>query len=125
MLTPEQKLIHNDRRLRELIPSGAHVLTSLGWWTLAQDRSVYDPNVSDIKDLDRIEYFVTDSNGTSQPGVWFRPGNLGSDKMVRDNFKVVSDSLPRTPLRIFGIRVTNSAYGFGTLILRRFRPEPR
>src|SRR5262249_5947510 len=66
-----------------------------------------------------IQYFVTDGNGTGQPGVWFSPGNPRYDAMVRESFEVISDNLPRTPLRIFGLRITNSAYGFGTIVLRR------
>ena len=67
-LAREQRLTPNVQKLRELIPTGAGVLTSIGWWALGSDRSVYDPIFSDIQDLARIEYFVTDSNGTGQPG---------------------------------------------------------
>jgi hypothetical protein len=69
--------------------------------------------------LTAIEYFVTDGNGTGEPGVWFRPPNPRYDAMVREQFEVISDTLPRTPIRIFGFRVTNSAYGFGSVVLRR------
>src|SRR6185312_1516372 len=33
-LTPEQRLAPNARKLRELIPPGARVLTLDGWWAL-------------------------------------------------------------------------------------------
>jgi hypothetical protein len=123
-LAPEQRLTPNARKLRELIPSGAQVLTLSGWWALGNDRSVYDPIHSDVQDLARIEYFVTDSNGTGQPGVWARP-NPRYDVMVRESFEVIFDTLPRAPLRVFGIRITNSAYGFGTLVMRRLPAQPR
>ena len=118
-LTPEQRLTPNVQKLRELIPTGARVLTSIGWWALGNDRSVYDPRFSDIQDLARIEYFVTDSNGTGQPGVWWPPSNPRYDAMVRESFEVISDTLPRTPFQFFGIRITNSAYGFGTIVMQR------
>jgi hypothetical protein len=118
ILAPEQRLSYNIKKLRELIPIGATVLTVNGWWALGNDRLVYDPG-SDIEDLSRIQYFVTDGNGTGQPGVWWPPHNPRYQAMVRENFEVISDTLPRTPLRIFGLRITNSAYGFGTIVLRR------
>jgi hypothetical protein len=124
-LAPEQRLTTNVQKLRELIPKGAGVLTANGWWALGNDRSVYHPAHSDIEDLARIEYFVTDSNGTGEPGVWARPANPRYDAMVRESFEVISDSLPRTPLQIFGLRVTHSAYGFGTIVLRRVQPQSR
>jgi hypothetical protein len=120
-LAPEQRLIPNVQKLRELIPPGAQVLTSSrsAWWALGNDRSVYDPSFSDIEDLARIEYFVTDSNGTGQVGAKWWPNNPRYDSMLRDSFEVISDTLPRAPLRVFGIRITNSAYGFGTIVMRR------
>jgi hypothetical protein len=122
-LAPEQRLTTNIQRLRELIPKGAGVLTANGWWALGIDRSIYDPTHSDIQDLARIQYFVTDGNGTGQPGVWWPPHNPRYQAMVRESFEVVSDNLPRTPLRIFGLRITNSAYGFGTIVLRRVQAK--
>ena len=59
-LPAEQRLALNERKLRDLIPTGAGVLTLPGWWALGSDRAVYDPSMSDLQDLDRIEYFVTD-----------------------------------------------------------------
>ena len=44
-LPPEQRLTPNVQKLRELIPTGARVLTSIGWWALGNDRSVYDPHI--------------------------------------------------------------------------------
>ena len=118
-LPAEQRLALNARKLRDLIPKGAGVLTLAGWWALGSDRAVYDPSMSDLQDLDRIEYFVTDGNGTGEPGVWFRSRNPRYDAMVREHFVVISDTLPKTPIRVFGFRVTNSAYGFGSVVLRR------
>jgi hypothetical protein len=118
-LAPEQKLAINAQELRALIPTGAGVMTANGWWALGSDRTVYDPRYSDIKDLSCIEYFVTDSNGTGQPGVWRRPPNERYDTMVREDFEVVLDTLPRLPVKVLGLRITNSAYGFGMMVLRR------
>jgi len=118
-LPAEQRLALNARKLRDLIPEGAGVLTLAGWWMLGSDRAVYDPLMSDVQDLDRIEYFVANGNGTGEPGVWRRPRVSRYYAMVREHFEVISDTLPRTPIRVFGFRVTNSAYGFGSVVLRR------
>jgi hypothetical protein len=125
-LAPEQKLTTNVQKLRALIPTGASVLTATGWWALGNDRTVYDLG-SNIKDLSRIEYFVTDSNGTGQPGVWVPPPYKRPryQAMVKESFEVISDTLPRAPLQILGMRITNSAYGFGTIILRRIPTQSR
>jgi hypothetical protein len=120
-LAPEQRLAPNARKLRELIPRGAGVLTLSGWWVLGNDRVVYDPMFSDIQDLARIEYFVTDLNGTG----YLRPSNPRYDAMLRESFEVISDTAPRTPVRIFGVRITKGPYGFGTLVLRRVHAEPQ
>jgi hypothetical protein len=121
-LPPEQRLAPNAQKLRELIPIGAGVLTLDGWWALGNDRFVYDPMFSDVQDLDRIEYFVTDSNGTGQP---IRPNNPRYNTMLRESFEVISDTLPTTPVEVFGLRITKGAYGFGTLVLRRAQAQPR
>jgi len=117
-LAPEQKLTTNVQKLRALIPAGASVLTAAGWWALGKDRTVYDRG-SNIKDLSRIEYFVTDSNGTGQPGVWRRSHNERYDAMIRGKFELVSNTLPKLPVQLLGLRITNSAYGFGMIVLRR------
>ena len=123
-LPPEQKLATNLRKLRALIPTGASVLTATAWWALGNDRIVYDPRYSNIEELSRIEYFVTDSNGTGQPGVWVPPYRPRYQAMLREGFEVISDTLPRAPLQILGLRITNSAYGHGTIILRRNPAQP-
>jgi hypothetical protein len=115
-LAPEQRLAPNAQRLRELIPPGAGVLTLTGWWALGNDRLVYDSMLSDIQDLSRIEYFVTHGNSSGQP---VRPNSSRYNTMLRENFEVISDTLPRTEVRVFGLPITRHGYGFGTLVLRR------
>jgi hypothetical protein len=120
-LAPEQRLAPNAQKLRELIPTGAGVLTLSAWWVLGKDRIVYDPMFSNIQDLAQIEYFVTDLNRTG----YVRPSNPRYDAMLRERFEVISDTAPRTPVRIFGIRITKGPYGFGTLVLRRVHAQPQ
>jgi len=58
-LPAEQRLALNERKLRDLIPTGAGVLTFDGWawWALGSDRAVYDSEYSDLQDLDRNRIF--------------------------------------------------------------------
>jgi hypothetical protein len=45
--------------------------------------------------------------------------------MLRESFEVISDTIPKTPVRIFDVRVTKSGYGFGTLVMRRVHAQPQ
>lgn len=118
-LRPSQRLDEASLRLRSVVPPGATVMTTLGWWALAADRQVIDPHLSDASDLTGIEFFVADGNGTGAPGVWRKPANLRYQKAIEENFKVVSDDLPRDRLTLFGRPISGSAYGFGTVVMRR------
>ena len=58
-LPAEQRLVLNEHKLGDLIPTGAAVLTFGGWawWALGSDRAVYDSEYSDLQDLDRNRIF--------------------------------------------------------------------
>lgn len=118
-LPSDQQIAHCEERLRQVIPIGATVLTLSGWWTLAHDRIVLDPNFSDIDDLGRIDYFVAEANGTGAPGVWREPSNPRYKNMLRSEFEVIRDDLPRERVRILGRAISTSAYGFGSIVMRR------
>ncbi len=119
-LPAEQTAARSEARLRSQVPAGATVLTFAGWWSLARDRVVYDPTFSEVPATEPVEYFVANGNGSRVPGVWVQPENDRYREDVRTNFEVVADNLPREPLRLFGkLRLTHSAYGFGTIVLRR------
>jgi hypothetical protein len=117
-LPSEQRISHCEERLRQIVPAGATVLTTKGWWALAGDHTVIDPTFSEI-DLNRIEFFVGDSNGSGEPGKWMEPENPRYAELLRNEFEVVHDDLPREPVSIFGQRISRSAYGFGPIVLRR------
>ena len=118
-LPSNQRIAVSEERLRQVIPVNATVLTLNGWWTLAHDRTVLDPNTSDIDDLRRIDYFVADGNGTGTPGTWSEPANPRYKALLRSEFEVIRDDLPRERVQILGRAVSASAYGFGSIVLRR------
>ena len=121
-LPSNQQIAFSEERLRQVIPVNATVLTLNGWWTLARDRTVLDPNASDIDDLRRIDYFVADGNGTGKPGSWSEPANPRYKALLRSEFEVIRDDLPRERVQILGRAVSASAYGFGSIVLRRIPP---
>jgi len=118
-LPSDQRIAYCEERLRQIIPAGATVLTTSGWWALARDHTVLDTTFSEIDDLGRIEFFVGDSNGTGVPGKWMEPENPRYAELLRNEFEIIRDDLPREPVRIFGQRISRSAYGFGSIVLRR------
>lgn len=118
-LPSDQRISHCEERLRQIVPAGATVLTTYGWWALARDHAVLDSTFSEIDDLGRIEFFVGDGNGTGMPGKWREPENPRYAELLRNEFEVVRDDLPREPASIFGQKISRSAYGFGTIVLRR------
>jgi len=118
-LPADQRIAHCEERLRQIIPAGSTVLTTSGWWALARDHTVIDTTFSEIDDLRRIDFFVGDSNGTGMPGKWREPENPRYAELLRNEFEVLHDYLPREPARIFGQRISRSAYGFGSVVLRR------
>ena len=118
-LPANQQIEVSEERLRQVIPVNATVLTLNAWWALAGDRTVLHPNASDIDDLRRIDYFVADGNGTGTPRTWIEPANPRYKALLRSEFEVIRDDLPRERVQIFGRTVSASAYGFGSIVLRR------
>lgn len=118
-LPADQRISHCEERLRQIIPAGSTVLTTSGWWALARDHAVLDTTFSEIDDLRRIEFFVEDSNGTGVPGKWREPENPRYAELLRNEFEIIHDDLPREPVSVFGKKISRSAYGFGAIVLRR------
>jgi hypothetical protein len=117
-LPPEQRISYCEERLRQIIPPGSTVLTTKGWWALAGDHTVIDPTFSEI-DLNRIDFFVGDGNGTGEPGKWGEPENPRYADLLRTELEIIRDDLPRERAHLFGQTVSRSAYGFGPIVLQR------
>lgn len=121
-LPQDQSLAYNTARVRELIPEGHVVLTSGEyWWALAERDRILDSYFSRPRDLEEIDFVVLSGNGSGEPG---RPSALAPEldyvqAYLQDHFQPVSDQLNRSPLRFAGIRLSNSAYGFGPMVLAR------
>lgn len=117
-LPQNQRLDFVQARLRELIPDGASVfLTTKHWWFLADRCRVVDLTWSRLEDPLAMEYVVLSGNGSGKIGepVWvhesLRP-------VWAQHYEVIYDGLSRTPTNLL-FRKSNSAYGFGPLVLKR------
>jgi len=115
-LPSDQTLDINVARVRRLIPPGARVMTLEYWWALADRCKVVDPMFSNVS-VDDIDYAVMTGNGSGRPGV-ASPFEQYEAGLARD-FTPVANYLNQHPLYIGPIRATNSAYGFGALVLAR------
>jgi hypothetical protein len=118
-LPGEQRIAVCEKRVRDLVPEGATVLAGEYWWTLGADHAVLDPTFADY-DLSTVDYIVLTGNGTGEPGKAQALKNPLADVAARE-FVVVDDHLNREPLTVFGRRLTNSAWGFGALVMRNRR----
>ncbi len=110
---------YNDRLLDTLIPEGSTVLAQDLWWLLADQNRVYDARFS-CPDMETVDYIVLSGNGSRVPGkpLSISNGVCLDDYPIEEHFVPVLDHLNRQPLTLFGVRLTNSAYGFGPLVLK-------
>ena len=117
-LPRNQSFDTNMSGVRTLIPAGSRVVTSEYWWALADRCQVLDPVFSHPTTID-VDYMIKTGNGTGHPGV-AHAFALYYETFAQDNhFAVLEDNLNRLPLKIGPVRLTNSAYGFGPLVLGR------
>jgi hypothetical protein len=117
-LPHEQSFDANMSRVRALIPAGSHVATLEYWWALADRCQVFDPQFSHPKKID-IDYMIKSGNGSGRPGVGQAFAEYYESYAQENHFTVLEDDLNRERLKVGPLRLTNSAYGFGPLILAR------
>lgn len=119
-LPREQRIAVSERRVRAIVPPGATVLAGEYWWTLGADRAVLDSYCAEYPDLTAIDYIVLTGNGTGEPGK-MQALKAPVAGVVATEFVVVDDHLNRKPFTVLGRRLTNSAWGFGALVMRNRR----
>jgi hypothetical protein len=113
-LPPEQRMSASADQVRASIPVESTVVSIDHWWELGSDRSVLDPMFAS-PDPRAIQFVVVTANGSGVAGM----PNALPRYIDPDQYEVVLNHLPREPLTILGVRLTNSSYGHGPLVLRR------
>ena len=115
---PGQKMNENVALIHRMIPPGSGVMTYDFWPALAESpyrtySTEANPRWSDV------DYIVLTGNGSGTPGQpqALRPEQLG---YVQQHYTAIYDNLNRKPFRIGPLR-TNSAWGYGPLIMKRSR----
>jgi hypothetical protein len=115
---PGQTMSENVALIHRTIPPGSGVMTYDFWPALAG--SSYRTYSTEANPRwEDVDYIVLTGNGSGAPGQpqTLRPEQLG---YVQQHYAPLYDNLNRKPFRIGPIR-TNSAWGYGPLILKRIR----
>jgi hypothetical protein len=117
LLAPkDQSFTANMDRVRALIPAGSTVVTLEYWWALADKCKVLDPDFSHPNPI-VADYYIETGNGAGKPGTPLKIQDYYEDYARDHKFVVIENDLNKTAPHIAGIRIANSAYGFGPLVL--------
>jgi hypothetical protein len=116
-LPPEQRLDANLRLIRSIIPKTSTVMTYDYWPSLAGEYRTF--STDGRPPWQAVDYIVLTGNGSGAPG---KRQSLPDDRdeHAQREYRVIVDRLNRKPFHL-GPLHTNSAYGFGPLILERIR----
>jgi hypothetical protein len=121
-LPAAQRMDAASSRLKAVIPEGATVLTKDLWWFIAERNRTYEPMFSHPRGT--IDFVALTGNGSGVPGM---PTSLDAstwDASFTNRMVELDNDLPRQPTRLFGRRITNSAYGFGAIVYRLTPQRP-
>jgi hypothetical protein len=116
-LPESQRLSYNAPLVRDLIPPKSRVLTDHYWWVLADRCRVYDRYFSRVP-LDQIDYIVLIGNGSGDPTVVSEVPEHSWEEIF-ERFKEIHNNISTEPVDLFGRPIPNTAFGFGTMVLRR------
>ena len=119
MMPQDQRFPAAAARVQAAIPAGATVLADEHWVTLANQCRIYDARFAGPEILPQVDYVVLTGNRAG--GIQRRPLRPAFEAYFDAHFVVASDDLARRPVTFLGRRITNSAYGFGVVILERVR----
>lgn len=120
-LPSSQKLGIASARLRAVIPAGATVLTKDAWWFLAERNRTFEPMFAHPAP-GTIDYVALTANGSGIAGQAVPLDPRSWDSTFHARMVEVSNDLPQRPTTFLGVRLTNSAYGFGSLVYRVMLP---
>lgn len=115
-LPPDQRMAENVAVIQRLIPPGSGVMTYDFWPALA-DSSYRIYSTEADPPWSAVDYIVLTGNGSGSPG---QPQMLRPEQLpyMAAHFSPIYDHLNREPFHLGPIH-TNSAWGYGPLILKR------
>ena len=116
-LPRDQLLPYNVALIQSIVPKGSVVLAAEHWIGLGNHARVIDICWAHPKNAARVEYIVLTSNGRGEPGRM--QGGALLNSLSLSNFTPVHNNLPKSSFTLLGVRVTRSAYGFGTMVWKR------
>ncbi len=117
-LPESQTLTFNGKLLRELIPKGSTVLLTDHWYTIGGDYHIIDASVSGVDELLKSEYVVLTANFSGIAG-HRRILSPKEEEVLRQKFTLIHSNLPSGVLTLFGVHLSRSSRGFGTVVYER------
>ncbi len=115
----EQRFEAASARIKAVVPPGEPVIASEHWVTFLGRNPVHELTIGITpKDRDAVRYIVLTGNGSREPGRAQRHPTA-MQAYADEHFQKIDDHLAREPLRLFGVRITNSAYGWDAAIFER------
>ena len=106
-------------RIEAVVSPGEPVIASEHWLTFLGRNLVHELSIGiTSSDRDAVRYIVLVGNGSRELGQTQRHPTA-MPAYADEHFKKIDDLLAREPLRLFGVRITNSAYGRDALIFER------
>lgn len=115
-LPPDQRMAENVAIIQRMIPPGSGVMTYDFWPALANSSyRIYSTEAA--PPWSSVDYIVLTGNGSGAPG---QPQTMRPEQLpyMQAHFSPIYDHLNRQPFRLGPIH-TNSAWGYGPLILKR------
>ncbi len=121
-LPPSQSLKSNTETLRALIPPGSHVVTDHYWWSLAEDRRVYDRYFSRV-DAAQVDYLILVGDGSGDAQMLSDVPAI-PPRELQERFEPIHNNVNTQPIVVLGRSIPRSAFGFGTAVLKRRHETP-
>ena len=118
-LPDEQSPEYNQKLLLNTIPKGATIVTNSAWWYFGKDYEVYDSFMSNIENLEQVDFYILSGNGAGNPGDWFPPSRRRYREDLEKSYTPIQNNLPQSSLKLFGQNITNSAWGHGNIVFGR------
>lgn len=121
ILPAEQRWSAETPRVRATVQPGSMVLSSAHWWSVGDITQTRDLFVTRKMNPETTDYIIMTTHGTGQPGLRRTLTPAFEEAISNGEFEIIHDNLDRQYPTLFGIRLSNSAWGAGSIIYRATR----